>query len=148
MDMEARQTSFMPGTPYMGANLRDQAAARQQRRGALIAWDVVAGKPAWTVDESLPVESGVLATAGGVVFYGTLDGWFKAVDASNGQPALAVSCSIRDRRSANQLSACRRASIHRSASRRGRRGRSGGRRKRSTSVMPLRRTATPTRYAT
>ena len=28
---------------------------------------------------------GALATAGGVVFYGTLDGWFKAVDARNGK---------------------------------------------------------------
>ena len=32
------------------------------------------------------MESGVLATAGGVVFYGTLDGWFKAVDAGSGKP--------------------------------------------------------------
>ena len=28
--------------------------------------------------------SGALATAGNVVFYGTLDGWFKAVDARTG----------------------------------------------------------------
>ena len=28
---------------------------------------------------------GALATAGGVVFYGTLDGWFKAVDARTGK---------------------------------------------------------------
>ncbi len=86
MDMEARQASFMPGTPYMGANLRIKPPRDSNRRGALLAWDVAAGRLAWSADESLPVESGVLATAGGVVFYGTLDGWFKAVDASSGRP--------------------------------------------------------------
>jgi PQQ-dependent dehydrogenase (methanol/ethanol family) len=85
MDMEARQVSFMPGTPYTGANLRIKASRGAGGRGALIAWDVAAGKPVWTVEESLPIESGVLATASGIVFYGTLDGWFKAVDARNGR---------------------------------------------------------------
>jgi alcohol dehydrogenase (cytochrome c) len=33
----------------------------------------------------LPLYSGVLATAGNVLFYGTLDRWFKAVDATTGQ---------------------------------------------------------------
>jgi lanthanide-dependent methanol dehydrogenase len=86
MDMEARQTSFMAGTPYIGANIRAKAPRDSKGRGALIAWDPVAGKPVWTVEESLPLESGVLATAGGVVFYGTLDGWFKAADARSGKP--------------------------------------------------------------
>jgi lanthanide-dependent methanol dehydrogenase len=85
MDMEARQTSFMLGTPYTGANLRVVAPRGGRSRGAVIAWDVLAGKTAWTIEESLPVEGGVLATAGGVIFYGTLDGWFKAADASSGK---------------------------------------------------------------
>ena len=85
MDIEARAVSFMPGTPYIGANLRIKAPHDNNRRGALLAWSVVAGKPAWQADESLPIESGVLLTAGGVVFYGTLDGWFKAVDARSGK---------------------------------------------------------------
>jgi alcohol dehydrogenase (cytochrome c) len=33
-----------------------------------------------------PVWSGTVVTAGDVVFYGTMDGWFKAVDARNGKP--------------------------------------------------------------
>jgi glucose dehydrogenase len=37
------------------------------------------------VKEDLPCYSGVLATAGNVVFYGTMDGWFKALDARNGR---------------------------------------------------------------
>jgi lanthanide-dependent methanol dehydrogenase len=83
MDMEPRDTSFMSGTPFVGANLRMKAPSGISR-GALIAWDVSAARPAWTAAEDFPVEGGVLATAGGVVFYGTLDGAFKAVDARDG----------------------------------------------------------------
>jgi alcohol dehydrogenase (cytochrome c) len=32
------------------------------------------------------VWSGALVTAGDVAFYGTMDGWFKAVDARDGKP--------------------------------------------------------------
>jgi PQQ-dependent dehydrogenase (methanol/ethanol family) len=86
MDLETRQANFIPGTPYAGANLRIKAPRGNNSRGALIAWNIAAGKPAWTIEESLPVESGVLATSGGIVFYGTLDGWFKATDARSGEP--------------------------------------------------------------
>jgi alcohol dehydrogenase (cytochrome c) len=54
-------------------------------RGAFTAWDPVARKPVWRVKEKFPVWSGVLTTAGDVVFYGTMDGWFKAVDARTGK---------------------------------------------------------------
>jgi glucose dehydrogenase len=50
------------------------------------AWDVLAGRKRWSIDERFPVWSGALATAGDVVFYGTMDGWFKAVDAKTGRP--------------------------------------------------------------
>jgi alcohol dehydrogenase (cytochrome c) len=40
---------------------------------------------AWAIDESFPVWSGVVVTAGGVAFYGTMDGWFKALHARTGQ---------------------------------------------------------------
>lgn len=83
MDMEARNTSYMAGTPYMGANLRMKAAG--PNRGALVAWNIAAAKPAWTVEERFPLAGGVLATAGGLVFYGTLEGLVKAVDARTGQ---------------------------------------------------------------
>ena len=35
-------------------------------------------------EQKLPVYSGVLATAGNLVFYGTMDGYFRAVDARTG----------------------------------------------------------------
>jgi PQQ-dependent dehydrogenase (methanol/ethanol family) len=84
MDMEPRQTSYMPGTPFTGVNLR-MKAPRRGSRGALIAWDIQADRPAWSIDETFPLAGGVLATAGGLVFYGTLDGWLKAADARTGQ---------------------------------------------------------------
>jgi len=52
--------------------------------GEFTAWDPVEGKVVWTIPDHFPVWSGALATAGDVVFYGTLDGWFKAVDARSG----------------------------------------------------------------
>jgi glucose dehydrogenase len=83
MDMEPRDTSYMSGTPFIGANLRMKAPPGISR-GALIAWNVGSAKPAWKVAEDFPVEGGVLATAGNLVFYGTLDGTFKALDARDG----------------------------------------------------------------
>ena len=78
------ETSYIAGTPYVGAELKIKPAPGA-RRGAFTAWDPVARKKAWTIEEDFPVWSGALATAGDVVFYGTMDGWFKAVDATNGK---------------------------------------------------------------
>jgi lanthanide-dependent methanol dehydrogenase len=83
MDMEPRDTSYVSGTPFIGANLRMKAAPGISR-GALIAWDFNGARSAWAVAEDFPVEGGVLATGGGVVFYGTLDGEFKALNARDG----------------------------------------------------------------
>jgi glucose dehydrogenase len=51
----------------------------------VMAWDPVARRKVWTIDEKFPAWSGALATAGDVVFYGTMDGYFKAVDARSGK---------------------------------------------------------------
>jgi alcohol dehydrogenase (cytochrome c) len=55
-------------------------------RGIFSAWDPVKAKTVWSINEMFPVWSGTVVTAGDVVFYGTMDGWFKAVDARNGKP--------------------------------------------------------------
>jgi lanthanide-dependent methanol dehydrogenase len=83
MDFEAQQTSYIAGTPYVGAEVR-MTAGPGGNMGVLTAWDIITGKPAWEVKEKFPVWSGALATAGGVVFYGNMEGWFKAVDAKTG----------------------------------------------------------------
>lgn len=84
MDLEDLQTNYIAGTPYVGANVRMYPAAGGYG-GAFTAWDPVQGKIVWSIPDQFPVWSGALSTAGGVVFYGTLDGWFRAVDAKNGK---------------------------------------------------------------
>jgi PQQ-dependent dehydrogenase (methanol/ethanol family) len=83
-DEEVMTASYIAGTPFVGANVR-MYPAPNRRRGELAAWDPVAAKKVWSIAEDFPVWSGVLATEGGVVFYGTMDGWFKAVGAQDGK---------------------------------------------------------------
>jgi lanthanide-dependent methanol dehydrogenase len=82
-DAISYQTSYIAGTPYVGTDNRMKAGPGGHR-GELSAWDPVGAKKAWVIKESFPVWSGALATAGDVVFYGTMDGLFKAVDAKTG----------------------------------------------------------------
>jgi PQQ-dependent dehydrogenase (methanol/ethanol family) len=84
MDEQGLQANYIAGTPYVGAVVH-QKPGRGGYRGALTAWDVAHEKIAWEVQENMPVWSGALVTAGGVVFYGTLDGWFRALDARTGK---------------------------------------------------------------
>lgn len=83
-DATASTVSYIVGTPYVGADVKMKPGPGGHR-GELSAWDPVARKAAWVVKENFPVWSGALATAGDLVFYGTMDGWFKAVDARNGK---------------------------------------------------------------
>ncbi|WP_169714006.1 PQQ-dependent dehydrogenase, methanol/ethanol family [Oceanicoccus sagamiensis] len=54
-------------------------------RGYLSAWDPIARRMRWEVKHPLPVNGGVLATAGGLVFQGTGLGGFHAYDADHGK---------------------------------------------------------------
>jgi lanthanide-dependent methanol dehydrogenase len=83
-DAEVYKTSYIPGTPYTGSNLKMYAGSGGHR-GQLSAWDPIAGTAVWTIKEKFPVWSGALATAADLVFYGTMEGWFKAVDARTGE---------------------------------------------------------------
>jgi PQQ-dependent dehydrogenase (methanol/ethanol family) len=84
MDFEGVEANYIEGTPFVGANVR-MYAGPGGNRGEFLAWDPVHRRPAWKITESFPVWSGALTTAGDVVFYGTMDGWFKAVDARSGK---------------------------------------------------------------
>jgi PQQ-dependent dehydrogenase (methanol/ethanol family) len=83
MDWKSRQVAYIAGTPFLGAEVITKAGPGGNR-GEFTAWDPVEGKAIWTIKEDLPLWSGTMATAGGLVFYGTMDGWFKAVDATTG----------------------------------------------------------------
>ena len=91
MDMEGMEANYIAGTPYVGANVR-MYAGPNGNRGEFLAWDPVKNEKVWEVSENFPVWSGALATAGDVVFYGTMDGWFKAVDAKNGTLLWQFKC--------------------------------------------------------
>ncbi len=84
MDEGEVEANYISGTPFLGADAR-MYAGPGGNRGFLTAWDPVANRAVWRIPEDLPVWSGALATAGDLVFYGTLDGWFKAVDARDGK---------------------------------------------------------------
>jgi PQQ-dependent dehydrogenase (methanol/ethanol family) len=84
MDYEGVEANYIAGTPYVGVNAKFYAGPGGNR-GFFTAWDPVNKAPAWQIKEDFPVWSGALATAGDVVFYGTMEGWFKAVNARTGE---------------------------------------------------------------
>jgi glucose dehydrogenase len=81
--MQPSEVNYIAGTPYVGAEVRYYAGPGGHR-GVVTAWNPVQRRAMWKIKEDLPVWSGTLSTAGDVVFYGTMDGWFKAIDARNG----------------------------------------------------------------
>lgn len=84
MDYEATDANYIAGTPYLGASVKMYPGPGGYQ-GELIGWDVVQKRKAWSVkEEKYPLTGGVLATGGDLVFYGTMDGWLKAVDAISG----------------------------------------------------------------
>ncbi len=98
--LEPLKAAYIPSTPYIGAELAfspdfDTATAPTapttpigpytgRAMGEFIAWNPATGTKAWSIGEIFPLWGGVLATAGNVVFYGTLDKHFKALDAVTG----------------------------------------------------------------
>ncbi|NAZ37906.1 methanol/ethanol family PQQ-dependent dehydrogenase [Rubellimicrobium sp. CFH 75288] len=86
MDYEPFRVSYTAGQPFVGATLSMYPAPDSHGgMGNFIAWDAVEGEIVWSVPEKFSVWSGALATAGDVVFYGTLEGFLKAVDAETGE---------------------------------------------------------------
>lgn len=83
MDYEGTEASYIAGTPYVGASVVMYGAPGGYR-GEFIAWDPVRRGRVWEIHENFPVWSGALVTATDVVFYGTMDRWFKAVHARTG----------------------------------------------------------------
>lgn len=90
MDYEPFEVEYVAGQPYVGATLSMFPAGKvtgdgSSHLGNFIAWDATDGKIVWSLPERFSVWSGALATAGDVVFYGTLEGYLKAVDAKTGK---------------------------------------------------------------
>ncbi len=85
MDYEPFKIEYTAGQPYVGSTLSMYPAPNSHGgMGNFIAWDAGTGKIVWSKPEKFSVWSGALSTAGDVVFYGTLEGYIKAVD-NNGK---------------------------------------------------------------
>ncbi|GAB4260264.1 MAG: methanol/ethanol family PQQ-dependent dehydrogenase [Methylomicrobium sp.] len=94
MNYEPFEVEYTAGQPYVGATLTmfpagvDAMTGKpdgSNNLGQFTAWDATTGKMVWSNKEQFSVWSGSLSTAGGVVFYGTLEGYLKAVDAKTGK---------------------------------------------------------------
>jgi PQQ-dependent dehydrogenase (methanol/ethanol family) len=85
MDYEPFRVNYTAGQPYVGATLSMYPPQGDTHMGTFTAWDAKTGNIAWSNKEQFSVWSGALATSGGVVFYGTLEGYLKAVDAKTGK---------------------------------------------------------------
>jgi PQQ-dependent dehydrogenase (methanol/ethanol family) len=84
MDLEPFEVEYVAGQPYVGAVV-SMYPAESNNMGNFIAWDAREGKIVWSNKERFSVWAGAMATAGDVVFYGTLEGYLKAVDAQTGR---------------------------------------------------------------
>lgn len=89
MNYEPFEVEYVAGQPYVGATLSMFPAGKvtgdgSTNLGNFIAWDNKKGEIKWSIAERFSVWSGALATAGDVVFYGTLEGYLKAIDANTG----------------------------------------------------------------
>ena len=81
MNYEPFKVEYVAGQPYVGATLSMFPAPNSHGgMGNFIAWDAGTGKIVWSKPEKFSVWSDALATAGDLVFYGTLEGYLKAVD--------------------------------------------------------------------
>lgn len=93
--METRPVAWNTGVDFSSGftpRLPDGTikAVRAMMKGRLIAWDPVARKPRWTVEHDGPWNGGILSTAGGLVFQGTLKGDLVAYEATTGRRLWAM----------------------------------------------------------
>ena len=84
---KSEPATYKAGEWYLGMDLTDlwEWPPAGEPRGHLKAIDPLTGKSKWEVGSAIPRFSGVLSTAGGVVFSGQLTGEFEAFDANDGK---------------------------------------------------------------
>ncbi len=114
MDYKTSEVGYIAGTPYVGATV-DMYAGPGGYRGEFAAWDLTKRKKVWAIHEKFPVWTGTMVTAGNIAVYGTMDRWFKVVDARNGKLLYQISCAERLYRPAHHLSGQGRQPVYRHA---------------------------------
>jgi PQQ-dependent dehydrogenase (methanol/ethanol family) len=88
VNLHQPMTYHVENSPYPGGKLWLGGAFKiipgSEQFGNVSAVDYNTGKIKWQKKTPLPMMGGALATAGGLVFTGEGDGWFRAYDAENG----------------------------------------------------------------
>jgi len=84
MDIWNEPITYKKGAAYLGAGFTIKPLF-EDYIGSLKAIDPVSGEIAWEHKNAAPLWSGVMTTAGGLVFFGTPEGHFKALDDKTGE---------------------------------------------------------------
>jgi alcohol dehydrogenase (cytochrome c) len=84
MDIWNEPITYKKGAAYLGAGFTIKPLF-EDHIGALKAIDPLTGDIKWAVPNNAPLWGGVMTTAGGLVFYGTPEGHFKALDDATGE---------------------------------------------------------------
>ena len=79
------QAFYRKGLPFWGSMADPAALGPGESHGHLLALNAATGEKAWQINSQHPVMSGVLTTAGGLVFWGEADGTLHATDARSGK---------------------------------------------------------------
>jgi alcohol dehydrogenase (cytochrome c) len=89
VNLHQPMTYQVQSSPYPGGKLwlggAFKVIATEESFGNVTAVDYNTGKIAWQVKTPLPMMGGALTTAGGLMFTGEGDGWFRAYDAKSGK---------------------------------------------------------------
>jgi len=97
INLHQPMTYHVEESPYPGGNKLWLGGAfkvipGEEQSGNVTAIDYNTGKIRWQVKTPQPMIGGILATAGGVVFTGEANGWFKAYDSANGSELWRFQC--------------------------------------------------------
>ncbi|MBI5784280.1 MAG: PQQ-dependent methanol/ethanol family dehydrogenase [Rhodocyclales bacterium] len=84
MEIWNEPVSYKKGAAYLGAGFTIKTID-DSYIGAMRAVDPATGKIVWEVRNNAPLWGGVLTTKGGLVFWGTPEGYLKAADAKTGK---------------------------------------------------------------
>ncbi|MDP3744967.1 MAG: PQQ-dependent dehydrogenase, methanol/ethanol family [Methylotenera sp.] len=84
MTYEPVESKYVAGQPWVGATLT-MFPGPDGVMGGFAAYNPMTNKKVWYNKEKFSAWGGALTTASNIVFYGTLDRWFKAVDANSGK---------------------------------------------------------------
>ena len=86
MTYEPVQSKYVLGQPWVGATITKFPAIQPNYPySGITAWDVITNKVKWSNNQKYVTTSGLLATAGNLVFYNAGDRWFKALKAESGE---------------------------------------------------------------